>query len=100
MKFQDKFEFMVDVERFFDWDKTHKVMTYLGWTWAPIGGVPSIPDMKAVAFRVISLAWDQAEAGEKGGSYIAGTGGFEACCVKDEDGMHAEIKFVLSSWFT
>ena len=74
MKFQDKFEFMVEAEKFFDWDRTHKVMTYLGWTWAPIGGVPSIPDMKAVAFRLISSAWDQAEAGEKGVTYIAGTG--------------------------
>ena len=55
--------------------------------------------MKAVAFRLISSAWDQAEAGEKGVCYTAGTGGFEACCAMDEDGMHAEIKFVLSSWF-
>lgn len=100
MKFQDKFEFIVDTDEFFDWDRTHKVMTHLGWTWAPIGDVPSIPDMKAVAFRLISSAWDGAEAGEKSVSYTAGTGGFEACCVKDEDGMHAEIRFVLSSWFT
>lgn len=100
MKFQDKFGFMVSVDNYFDWDKTHKVMTYLGWTWAPVGDVPSILDMKAVAFRLISSAWDQAEAGEKGVSYIAGTGGFEACCTMDEDGMHAEIRFVLSSWFT
>lgn len=100
MKFYDKFEFMAEAEKFFDWDKTQKVMTYLGWTWAPVGGVPSIPDMKAVAFRLISSAWDQAEAGEKGVSHIASTGGFEACCAKDEYGMYAEIKFVLSSWCT
>ena len=78
-----------DVMERFDFDKVHKVMTFLNWTWATTTGgtVPSIDELKACAYQLLHLAVQSHE--ERGrpltGSNVA-TGGFEAAVVVYDSG--------------
>jgi hypothetical protein len=80
------------LEEGFDWEKVHKVMEFLGWTWHE-SGVPTVEQLKECAI-------DHVETTEKSehttGSY---SGGFEAYKFKDENGNDlVGLRFVLEKW--
>jgi len=66
----------------FDFDKVHKVMTFLDWTWAWEGTVPSVETLKAEAYRQLSTAIDvYVQQGEPKTGMTVASGGFQASVV-------------------
>lgn len=71
----------------FDWEKVHKTMKHLNWTWWNTEGVPSI-------FQIIEKARGLCED-----AYISGysaTGGFQASYDKETNRL--KLEFVVSNW--
>lgn len=73
----------------FDFERVHKVMTVLNWTWYFTEGVPEISDLRKEARRLLKDV-----AKRKEDRVCTGTGGFE---VYKEDGV-LELKFVVAEW--
>ena len=89
---------------YLDFDKVHKVMTFLDWKWGMISitdkaEVPSIPEMRTAARRYLKLAIE----GSFGYShYMTGSGGFMATAYRDHGGYGGieclHLEFVLTDW--
>ena len=67
----------------FDFEQVHKVMTFLDWKWVLLGptacAIPTIEDLKACAFDLLSTAVEGYEEQEnKDIGYYVSTGGFVA----------------------
>ena len=63
----------------FNFDKVHKVMTFLNWTWASSDGVPSIEELKSCAYYCLSQTVMEFEKhGCLPNGMNVSTGGFEA----------------------
>jgi hypothetical protein len=62
---------ILDIIECFDFDKVHKYMTDINWTWYHEGGVPSIPELKRTAVRLLVEAVE-----DKTEITSVGTGGF------------------------
>ena len=82
----------------FNWDKVYKTMEALSWTWVDgEGETPSTGKLITTATRLLRDAYDGAE--EEQYTNLIGTGGFEAVCHVDEDGIYRlELRFVVASW--
>jgi len=82
----------------FNWDKVYRTMEALSWTWVDSGGeTPSTGKLITIATRLLRDAYDGAE--EEQYTNLIGTGGFEAVCHVDEDGIYRlELRFVVTSW--
>jgi len=82
----------------FNWGKVYKTMEALSWTWVDSEGeTPSIGRLITTATRLLRDAYDGAVKEQY--TYLSGTGGFEAVCHVDEDGMYRlELRFVVTSW--
>ena len=82
----------------FNWDKVYKTMNVLGWIWVHSEGeTPSTGRLITTATRLLRDAYDGAVKEQE--TYLAGTGGFEAVCHVDEDGIYRlELRFVVTSW--
>ena len=82
----------------FDWERVQDTMQKLDWTWASSEGeTPSIGKLISTASRLLRDAYDGAEKDQS--TYLAGTGGFEAVCHVDVDGMYRlGLRFVVTSW--
>jgi len=82
----------------FNWDKVYKTMDALGWTWIDSKGeTPSVGRLITTATKLLRDAFDGAVREQE--TYLSGTGGFEAVCYVDKDGMYRlELRFVVASW--
>lgn len=78
-----------EIVKFFDWQKVHKTMTALNWTWGDDKNVPGIGELVQTA---VSLLDTVAEGDGKYSS--SSTGGFVASI---EDG-NLDLSFVVCSW--
>lgn len=62
----------------FEFDKVHKVMTFLNWTWYD-GATPSVETLKAEAYRQLSIAVDLfVKQGQPKTGMTVASGGFQA----------------------
>jgi hypothetical protein len=68
---------IIDILDRFDFEKVHKYMDSVEWTWARCGAlvVPSVEDLRNVAEDLLWTALNQAR-NEKYKSNVVGTGGF------------------------
>jgi hypothetical protein len=84
-----KFEEQVlEVLESFDFDRAHRTMEYLDWTWASLGRIPTKREITAEAGRLLREL-----AGKPG---VLGSGGLRASL--KEDGT-LSLKFVVcESW--
>ncbi len=79
---------VVEVLDSFDFDRAHKIMEYLDWTWASLGRIPTLRELAAEAGRLLREL-----AGKPG---VRGSGGLRASL--KEDGT-LSLKFVVcESW--
>lgn len=103
---QDKIDEIMDN---FDFEKVHKTMDVLEWTWAG-EGVPEVPSLRARARQLLKEA---CFIENKSNYSMCSTGGFEAICkvldydienaiedwVNDaEHQIQVELRFVVESW--
>lgn len=84
----------------FDFDKVHRVMTFLDWHWASVGGVPSIEELKKCAAYVMheAAAGLDGEYARKGHDHFVGTGGFTAHVYRWNNGDCMELKFDVANY--
>ena len=79
---------------YYDFERVHKVMETLNWTWASSDGVPSVEELKEQAVDLLIKCFQQSEKNKK--DCLVATGGFEACSYYKEDGeIDFELKFVI-----
>ena len=104
---QEKFQSLIDeVMDNFDFNKVHKVMKFLNWTWAfAAEGVPEVYELKEQARRLLNeCLYDMIKHGED--NWNIGTGGFYARATNykeaevEEDDFHLSLKlsFELEDW--
>lgn len=97
----DKQKAIENIIENFDFDKVHKVMTFLNWGWATVeeGGIPSIGKLIIHSQKYLSDVFDMCTRTKK--DYYTGTGGFfveaqynneENCC------DYLKLRFELDSW--
>ena len=79
---------------YYDFERVHKVMETLNWTWASSGGVPSVDELKEQAVDLLIKCFQQSEKNKE--DCIMATGGFEAYSYYKEDSeIDFELKFVI-----
>ena len=95
---KDREQLIDEIVENFNWDKVYRTMDALGWTWVDSEGeTPSIVKLITTATRLLRDAYDGAVKEQQ--TYLSGTGGFEAVCYVDNDGMYRlELRFVVASW--
>lgn len=75
-----------EIEREFDWNSVYKTMKLLDWTWAIVGGIPDIPNLKMYARELCETAYRKQTS--------VGTGGFMASYGE----YTLTLEFTLASW--
>jgi len=76
----------------FDFERVHRVMTFLDWKWhSSEMSVPTIPDMRVQVRRLIRDAINLYATGRDA---TIGTGGFS---VTVDGGIH--VQFILDEWY-
>lgn len=84
----------------FNWEKVHKTMVALDWTWYDSEGeVPTIGALFNCAIKLLHDAYDGAERFKS--NYRVGTGGFYARATVDEETKEIyelRLTFEVSSW--
>ena len=95
---KDREQLIDEIVENFNWDKVYRTMDALGWTWIDSEGeTPSTGRLITTATRLLRDAYDGAVKEQQ--TYLSGTGGFEAVCYTDNDGMYRlELRFVVASW--
>ena len=85
-----------EVERNFDWERVHKVMTYLDWKWRGVpGGIPEIFRLKASAKRLFDLCWEESQEKSIKRTRQMSTGGFK---VSVYENGYTDVSFILGDW--
>lgn len=92
----------------FDFEKVHKVMTFLDWKWTSLSDatneVPSIAKLDRSAQQYLEMAYDGlAEASYEDNEYMVGSGGFEARAKRYHSGLDKPdilmtLSFNLAEW--
>ncbi len=84
----------------FDYQKVHKVMTDLNWTWynsQTETKVPSIGELVLSSLKLMNEAVNK--LGYSEGRMIVATGGFKATAIRHDDGfITIDLEFVLTDW--
>ena len=95
----DKQEMIDEIMDWFEFEKVHKVMEALDWTWATVGAiVPTIQDLRRSAREQLHWAYDGLEK-HGGDNYFTGSGGFFASAHKLPNGkVSLSLKFAVSEW--
>jgi len=95
---KDREQLIDEIVECFDWERVQDTMQKLDWTWASSEGeTPSIGKLISTASRLLRDVYDGAEKEQE--THLSGTGGFEAVCHVDKDGMYRlELRFVVTSW--
>lgn len=90
----------------FDFDKVHKVMTALNWTWARSNNitsskcefhVPNHYELIESARERLQNALEQAFKNESGRGFSE-TGGFRGEAFVEEQNVYLVLSFILESW--
>jgi len=80
----NKQEAINDIIENFQWEKVHKAMEALNWTWHDSEGkTPSIGALFRCATKLLHDAYDGAEKEKE--DYMAATGGFYARALVDDE---------------
>ena len=84
----------------FDFERVHKVMKYLNWTWADIGSVPEVSDMRKHCRKYLqNVVVGTLERKDTGGEYIEACGGFRYEAKLYEDGfLWLRMSFEIDDW--
>ncbi len=92
----------------FDFEKVHKVMTFLDWKWISLSDatneVPSIAKLVRTAQQYLEMAYDGlAKASYEDNQYMVGSGGFEAQAKRypaglDKPDVLLTLSFNLAQW--
>lgn len=95
----NKQEMIDEIMDWFEFEKVHKVMEDLDWTWVSVGTrVPTLQDLRSSARRELHLAYDGLEK-HGGDNYFTGSGGFFASAHKLQNGkVSLSLKFAVSDW--
>lgn len=71
----------------FEFDKVHKVMEFLGWTWAGQAGTPSVAELEATAYGLLCRCINEfVRRGSPASGMSCATGGFETSVIVYENG--------------
>ena len=96
----DKSKAINDIVENFNWEKVHKTMTALNWIWHDSEGeAPSIGALFKCATDLLHHAYDGAE--KEKADYMAGTGGFYARALVDEETkeiIELRLAFEVCNW--
>ena len=96
----DKYKAITDIIENFNWEKVHKTMYWLKWTWHDSEGeTPSIEALFRCATDLLHHAYDGAE--KEKCDYTAGTGGFYARALVDEETkeiIELRLAFEVCNW--
>lgn len=92
------YDLIMDCLDEFDFDRVHRVMTFLDWKYADSKEVPDIQTLRKKARKYLQEVMGQALNSE-GGEYIIGTGGFryEAKLYPDNF-VWLRMSFILEEW--
>ena len=84
------------IVKWFDYEKVHNTMTYLGWAWAGSEQEDSVPSIGELVLESVRLLEEAArhQPTEEERRWTTGTGGFEAISWRDGT---LELNFVLTS---
>lgn len=89
-----------DIVENFNWEKVHKTMKALDWTWYDSGGeTPTIGALFRCATGLLHDAYDGAERFKA--DYRTGTGGFYARALVDDNTkeiIELRLWFEVASW--
>lgn len=79
---------------YYDFERVHKAMEALNWTWGSVEKVPSIDELKEQAVDLLIRCFQHSEKNKE--DCLCATGGFEASSYYKEDGeIDFELKFVI-----
>ena len=96
----NKSEAINDIVEHFNWDRVHKAMVALDWKWHDSEGkAPSLGALFRCAVDLLHRAYDGAEIEKE--DYMAGTGGFYARAIVDDETkeiVELKLVFELCSW--
>ena len=91
---------MVDeIIEHFNFQKCHKTMKYLKWSWASTG-IPSIEELKESAIKLLKRTIEYAKTKEVKDSCYVSSGGIKATAYKNRYGriIALHLEFVLTEW--
>lgn len=91
-----KEEHIEEIMNWFDFNRVHRAMDALGWSWFYTEGTPSVKQLRECAEDLLSQTYDKGKSIP--GDYGIATGGFHAWYNYEYDQL--ELKFVVSSWET
>lgn len=98
-----KYDMINEILAWFDFEKVHKTMTALNWTWAG-EGVPTIRSLKESAEQrlndAIEQVLDPSNEEHHDIGWISSSGGLKATAWRDENHNLARIQleFVVTDW--
>ena len=96
----DKYKAITDIIENFNWEKVHKTMVALNWTWHDSEGkAPSIGELFRCANDLLHRAYDGAEKEKT--DYSVGTGGFYVRAIVDEETkeiVELRLAFEVCNW--
>ena len=85
-----------EIMKEFDFEKVHKTMTFLDWTWGWDGKVPSLAEIKSHAKEKLKRVCRESNGQ---GRFGISSGGFLGEIVSHESKI-LRLSFVLSDWDT
>ena len=81
----------------FDFNRVHKVMMHLNWTYSDDKDVPTVETLRKNARRYLKLVAEEALSSKS--TYITSTGGFRYEAKLFEDGyLWIRMAFEIESW--
>jgi hypothetical protein len=91
---------ITEVTAQFDYQKVHKVMTELNWTWYYSQTETKVPSVGELVIRSLKLMNEAVnKLGYSEGRMIVATGGFKATAIRHDDGfITIDLEFVLTDW--
>ena len=90
---QEQINYIMDT---FEFERVRSVMEFLDWTWAAVGGVPSLEEIKQLAEYVMQNACERLDQQRPGQDTFVSTGGFCAHIYRWDSGDCMELTFGVS----
>jgi hypothetical protein len=94
------YDIIMDCLDEFDFERVHKVMTFLDWTWADSTEVPDILALRRNCRKYLQeVVRGALERKDEGGEFIMGSGGFRYESKLYEDGfLWLRMSFTIEDW--
>ena len=91
------YEIIMDCLDEFDFDRVHKVMTFLDWKYSDDKAVPSVETLRKNARKYLKMVAEEALNSKS--TYITGTGGFRYEAKLYENGyLWLRMAFEIADW--